>query len=37
MRKMVRLCSRSDACAVEVGHSMKVPDVGMAIVGQAAY
>jgi hypothetical protein len=37
MRKMVRLCSRSDACALEVGGSMKVPDVGKAIVCLAAY
>jgi hypothetical protein len=35
--KMVRLRSRSDACAVEVVGSMKVPDEGRAIVGQAAY
>lgn len=37
MRKMVRLCSRSDACALEAGGSMKVPDVGKVIVCQAAY
>ena len=37
MRKMVRLCSRSDARALEAGGSMKVPDVGKAIVCQAAY
>ena len=36
MRKMVRLCSRSDACALEAG-SMNAPDVGKAIVCQAAY
>jgi hypothetical protein len=37
MRKMVRLCSRSDACALEAVGSMKVPDVGKVIVCQAAY
>lgn len=37
MRKMVRLCSRSDACALEAGGSMKVPDVGKTVVCQAAY
>jgi hypothetical protein len=37
MRKMVRLCSRSDACVLEAGGSMKVPGVGKAIVCQAAY
>jgi hypothetical protein len=37
MRKMVRLSSRSDACALGAGGSMKVPDAGKAIVGQAAY
>jgi len=37
MRKMVRLCSRNDVCAVEVGDNMKVPGVGKAIVGQEAY
>jgi hypothetical protein len=37
MRKMVRLCSRSDARALEAEGSMKVQDVGKAIVCQAAY
>ena len=37
MRRMARLCSRSDACALEAGGSMKVPDVGKVIVRQAAY
>jgi hypothetical protein len=37
MRKMVHLCSRSDACALEAGGSMKVPGVGRVIAGQAAY
>lgn len=37
MRKMVRLCSRSDAYVLEVGGNMKVPDVDKAIAGQAAY
>ena len=37
MRKMVRLCSHSDACASEAGGSMKVPGVvDKAIVCQAA-
>lgn len=37
MGRMDRWCSRSGARAVEVGDSMTVPDVGKAIVGQAAY
>jgi hypothetical protein len=37
MGKVVRLRSRSDACEVEAGDSMKVPDEGKAIVGQATY
>ena len=37
MRKVVRLCIRSDARALEAGDSTKVPDVGKVIVCQAAY
>lgn len=36
MRKMVRLCNRSEACALEAEGSKKVPDVGKVIVCRAA-
>lgn len=37
MRKMVRLCNRSEVCALEAEGSKKDPDVGKVIVCRAAY